>query len=106
MRNISAIKESNPVRVAEFVVSQEIDKKAAFAWCIFYPLRKRYMIIAAVNAKYHNRIHKFGIDMPKSVADCKGIYTASNNILWQDTIAQKITAARVAFKIKYGEDKV
>ncbi len=104
--SLAAMKESNPVEVAEFSVSQGIDKEPAFAWWVPYTLKKRDRIIAAVNARYHKRTHKFGVEMPKSVADCIRIDTANGNTLWQDAIAAEIKAVRIAFKIQHGGNKV
>ena len=68
--NLSTTKESNAIEVAEFAVSQGIDHEPAFAWWVPYTLKKRDRIIASVNARYHKRTHKFGIEIPKSMADC------------------------------------
>jgi len=103
---LSTLKESNPVEVAEFAVAQGIDHEPAFAWWVPYTLKKRDSIIAAVNARYHKRTHKYGIELPKSVADCKRLDDLNGNTLWQDAIAAEINAVRVAFKIKHGDEKI
>ena len=104
--NLSTMKESNPIEVAEFAVSQGIDHEPAFAWWVNYTIKKRDKIIAAVNARYHKRTHKFGLEIPKSMEDCKRIDKANGNTLWQDAVAAEINAVRVAFKIKHGDDKI
>ena len=100
------MKESNPIEVAEFAVSQGIDHEPAFAWWVPYTLKKRDRILASVNARYHKRTHKFGIEIPKSMADCKRIDTANGNTLWQDAVTAEINAVRIAFKIKHGDEKI
>ena len=102
---LSAMKESNPIEVAEFAVSQGIDHEPAFAWWVPYTLKKRDRIISAVNTRYHKRTHKFGIEMPKNMDDCKRIDTANGNTLWQDAVAAEISAVRVAFNIRHGDEK-
>ena len=104
--NLSTMKESNPIEVAEFAVSQGIDHEPAFAWWIPYTLKKRDRIIANVNARYHKRTHKFGVEIPKNMADCKRIDIANGNTLWQDAVAAEINAVRIAFKIKHGDEKI
>ena len=40
------LKESNPVDIAEYVLSRKINNEPAFAWWVPYTLRKRYVIIS------------------------------------------------------------
>ena len=94
---ISILKKSNPVEVAGFAVVQGVDHEPAFAWWVPYTLKKRDRIIAALNARYHKLTHKYGIELPKNVADCKRLDDLNDNILWQDAITAKINAVRVAF---------
>ena len=103
---LSAMKESNPVEVAEFAVSQGIDHEPAFAWWVNYTLKKRDRIIANVNARYHKRTHKFGLEIPKNMEDCKRIDTANGNTYWRDAVTAEINAVRVAFKIKHGDEQI
>ena len=100
------MKELNPIEVAEFAVSQGIDHEPAFAWWVPYTLKKRNRILAAVNARYHKRTHKFGVEIPKNMANCKRIDNANGNTLWQDAVASEINDVRIAFKIKYGDEKI
>ena len=94
------------MEVAEYAISQGVNDEPAFAWWVPYTLKKRERIISAVDARYHKRTHKFGIEMPKSVTHAKSIDTANGNTLWQDAIAKEIKAVRIAFKILNGDDKV
>jgi len=100
------MKESNPVEVAEFAVSQGIDHEPAFAWWVNYTLKKRDRIIANVNARYHKRTHKFGLEIPKNMEDCKRIDTVNGNTYWRDAVTAEINAVRVAFKIKHGDEQI
>ena len=76
---LATLKESNRVEVAEYAISQGVDDEPAFAWWVPFTLKKRESIISAVNARYHKRTHKFGIEMPKSVTHAKSIDTANGN---------------------------
>ena len=73
------LKESNPVEVAEFAKSRDIDNEPAFCWWTPYTLRKRDMIIAAVNSRVKKSSHKYGIEIPSSVAHAHRIDTANGN---------------------------
>jgi hypothetical protein len=48
--DLKLLKESNPVQVAEYVTARNIDDEPAFAWWVPYVLRKRDVIISAVNS--------------------------------------------------------
>jgi hypothetical protein len=49
---LSALKESNPVKVAQYAVSNKIDDEPAFAWWVPFTLKKQESIISAVNKRY------------------------------------------------------
>ena len=63
------IKESNPVQVAEYAVANKILEEPAFAWWAQQVLRKRERIIRKVKSRYWDRTHKYGVLLPKSVAE-------------------------------------
>jgi hypothetical protein len=74
-----------------------------FIWWAPYVLQKRTRIIAAVTKRYHKRIHKFGIEVPKSWDDCVKLDKDNDNTLWQDTVRKEMKNVRIAFKILNGE---
>ena len=45
---LSDMKESHPIKMAEYAVSQEIDHEAAFNWWVPHVLKKRERIISLV----------------------------------------------------------
>ena len=67
------IKESHLVEVAEYAVTHKIDDTPAFAWWVPYTLKKRDRIIAAVKSRITKATHKYGIEVPRSVAHAKKI---------------------------------
>ena len=60
------IEESYLVQVAEYVVSSRISEEPAFTWWALSVLKKRNRIIAKTKSKYWLRMHKFGIEIPKT----------------------------------------
>ena len=96
---LSDLKESFPVQVAEYAVSQSIDHEPAFAWWVPYTLRKRDRIIAAVKQRYTKRTHKFGIEVPRTIQRALEIDKENSNTLWRDAIAKEMNAVRIAFKM-------
>ena len=56
----------------EYAVAQGINHGPYYSWWVVNVLRKRDRIISAVkqrNAKYLKRTNKFGIEVPKTVAE-------------------------------------
>jgi len=96
---LSDLKESYPVQVAEYAVSQGLEKEPAFVYWVPHVLKKRDRIIAAVNKRYHKRTHKFGIEVPKTVKRALELDRENGNTLWQDAIAQEMKNVQIAFKI-------
>jgi hypothetical protein len=92
------LKESYPIKVAEFAISRDILDEAAFAWWVPYVLVKRNRIISAVNRHYQKRTHKYGIEIPKSFDDCVHLDHENGNTLWQDAIRHEMSKVRIAFQ--------
>ena len=89
---LADLKESNPVDVAKFARSRNIENEPAFAWWVPYTLKKRNRIIAAVNKRYHKQTHKYGIRVPKTVKEALQINKENRNTLWRDAIAKEMNA--------------
>ena len=103
---LSSVKESNPVELAEYVVSQGIDDEPAFVWWLPFTLKKRNRIISSVNTRFKLQRHKFGREIPTSVKNAKSLDIKNGNTYWQDAIAKEIKAVRIAFKILHGEERI
>ena len=102
---LADLKESNPIEVAEYAMAQGIDHEPAFAWWVPHTLRKRSRIIAAVSKRYFKRTHKFGIKIPKTVAEAQAFDKENGDTLWMDALEKEMSNVRIAFKIlEDGED--
>jgi hypothetical protein len=97
------LKESYLVLVAEYAVRNRIEKEPAFVWWVPHVIKKRDRIVAKVKSKYWQRTHKYGIEIPKSVAEAKRIDEKNGNTLWWDAICQEMANVRVAFEEYDGE---
>lgn len=87
---LASVKESNPIKVAEYAVGAGIQDEPAFAWWVPYVLKKCERIISAVNSQYHKRTHKFGIRLPKTIKEALQLDQENSNTLWQDAIAKEM----------------
>jgi hypothetical protein len=79
-------------------VANKIATQPAFSWWVPLTLKKRTQIIAAVNNRYHQRTQKFGIQVPKSVAEALAIDQETGTNFWSEAIASEATNVDVAFQ--------
>jgi hypothetical protein len=108
-QSLKDLKEAYPIAVAEYAVTQGIDNDPAFNWWVHAVLRKCKHIIALVQKRstcFLKKTHKFGIEVPRSVAEAYALDKKNGNTLWADSIAKEIKKVRVAFKILANGDKV
>jgi hypothetical protein len=92
------MKNSYPVQVAEYVKANGIDDEPAFAWWIPQTLRKRDRILSKTKSKYWQRTHKFGLRIPKTVAQAQAIDAENGDTLWWDAIMKEMQNVRPAFE--------
>ena len=62
------MKESNPIKVASYAEAVGISNEPAFAWWVPYTLRKRNLIIKAVNSRLKHS-SKNGIEVPLNIKE-------------------------------------
>jgi hypothetical protein len=99
---LADLKESHPIETSEFAVTAGIDHEPAFNWWVPHTLKKHDRIISMVwkrSARYLKRTHKFGIEMPKTVAEAKELDRKNGSNLWTDAIAKEMKEVRKAFEI-------
>ena len=73
-------------------MAQGIDHEPAFAWWVPHTLKKRNRMIVAVNMRYHKTTHKFGLQVPKNVAECEAINKENGNTLCMDAVKKEMEA--------------
>ena len=78
--NHSDLKASHPLETAEYAVIIGIDHEPAFNWWV-------------------KRIHKFGIEVPKTVKEALDLDPKNGNTRWADAIAKEMKEVRIAFNI-------
>jgi hypothetical protein len=101
-QSLRDLKESYPLQVAEYAVTQGIDSEPAFNWWVPFVLKKRERIIKAVKgreAKYLKRCVKFGIEVPRTVREALELDRKNGNTLWADAIKREMEVVRTAFRI-------
>jgi hypothetical protein len=70
---LADIKDSYPVQVADYAVANGLTHEPAFRWWVPFVLKKRERILKKVKTKYWSVTHKYGLELPKSVAQALAI---------------------------------
>jgi len=68
-------------------------------------LRKRDVIVSAVNSWVRKIRHKYGIELPTSVKHAIEIDCKNGNTLWQDALSKEMGNVCIAFEILGTEHK-
>jgi hypothetical protein len=63
------LKESNPLKLAEYAKANKLVSEPAFAWWVQMVLRRRDRIINKVVSRYRKKTQKYGVELPKSVGN-------------------------------------
>jgi hypothetical protein len=88
---------------------QGIDDEPAFNWWVNAVLHKHEHIIALAkkwSAGFLKKAHKFGIEVPRSVAEAYTLDKKNGNTFWAGAISKEMKNVQIAFKILVNGDKV
>ena len=91
------VKESNPIELAEYAIASCIDQEPAFLWWVPLVIRKRNRMVNKVKKKYWRTTHKFGIRLPKTVAEALRFDKENGNTYWADAMSKEMGKAKVSF---------
>ena len=61
------MKDSYPVELEEYAITESIAHEPSFAWWFPYTIKKRNQIILKLKSKYWERNYKYGLEIPKNV---------------------------------------
>ena len=92
------LKESNPVELAEYAISNKLLEEPAFAWWAKDVLRRQNRIISKVKSRYWKTSHKFGFKLPHSVEEALMIDEETGTDHWRRAIEKEMSKVRVAFE--------
>ena len=103
--DLKILKGSNPIQVAEYATARDIADHPVFVWWVPYVLRKRNVIVSAVNSRVHKCSHKYGIEVPGSVKEALDFDRRNRNTFWADAFTKEMGNVCVAFEILGLNDK-
>ena len=92
-------KESNPLEVADYAVSNQIADEPAFAWWVPFVIKKRNRVLKAMKKRYFRTHSKFGIELPKTIKRALEIDKETGTTFWEDAIKKEMKTVTVAFDI-------
>ena len=101
--SLKDMKQAFPIEVAEYAIANKIQDEAAFAWWVPFTIKKRERFISKVKSKYWQRTHKYGIEIPKTVAHAVELDAKNGDTRWWDAIMKEMANVRIAFKRFEGE---
>ena len=90
------LKESNPVELADYAVANGLEHEPAFHWWVGQTLRRRDRIVSKVKSRYWRTTHKFGFEMPHSVAEALAIDRKTGTDFWRAAIEKEMGNLRKA----------
>jgi len=93
------LRVSNPVEVAEYVISNKLAEEPAFAWWVPQTLKKRDRILAQVKARTAKRDNKFGLEVPRTVKRALEIDQETGTDYWKRAIEKEMRHVMCAFNI-------
>ena len=78
------------MQVADYAVVNHIDDEPAFAWWVPNVFKKCQQILSKVKITYWQCTHKFGIHIPKTLAQAQAIDKENKDTLWWDAIVMEM----------------
>jgi len=101
------LKESNPLEVAEYARSNNLEEEPAFRWWVPYTLKKRQHTVSAIQQRVRkNTTHKYGTKVPKTIEEAYALDKANGNNLWKNAITKEMKNVSVAFEILEREEEL
>jgi hypothetical protein len=103
---LQEMKNAFPVETADYALNNKLESEPAFRWWVPTVVRKRDRLIAKFKkgkAKYWQRTHKYGIELPKSVQEALDIDHKTGTTFWRDAIDKEMRNVMPAFEFTDGD---
>ena len=96
--DLKDLKESNPIKVAEYAVANCIVDEPAFKWWFSRTVRKHNIVISKLKGKYWRTTHKLGIKLHKDVKEALEINRITRTDFWRKDINKETSKVKVVWK--------
>ena len=87
------------MEVAEFTKARDISDEPAFACCVPYTMRKRDVIVSALNSRIHKTTHNYGIEISTRIEHGNRLDKENSKNFWRDANATKMYNFGVALQV-------
>ena len=94
---LTDLKDAYPVQVADYAIANNLTAEPAFRWWVPFVLKKREQILKKVKTKYWSTLHKYGLELPKSISHTLDIDRRSGTDFWRKAIEKEIRNVFPAF---------
>ncbi len=91
------LKDTCPVQVADYAVTNNVTAEPAFCRWVPFVLKKRERILKKVKTKYWSTLHKYGLELAKSVNHALEIDRRTETDFWRRAIEKEIRNVFPAF---------
>ena len=91
------------MEVAEYAMANKILEEPAFSWWAWHILKKRDRFIKKVKSRYWERTRKYGVVLPKTVAEALRLDRESGTDFWQKAIEKEMKNIACAFDFPVDE---
>ena len=91
-------KDSNPLELALYARDNGLTDQPAFKWWVQDVLRTQNRIIGKVKSRYWSTMHKFGIQLPKTVDEALQIDKDTGTDFWAKATQEEYDRICVAWK--------
>jgi len=91
------------LEVAKYAETNLLLHEPAFTWWAKHVLKRSRCIIQKVKTHYWQRTHKYGVKLPKLVAEALQFDKEdkeNGNSLWHDAIQKELKNVQIAFKFR------
>ena len=90
------------MELAEYAVANKLVEEPAFVWWVRPVLRRRDRILKKVKSRYWAKTHKYGIELPKSVAAALAVDRKTGTDFWMKAIEKEMKNVMPAFEFRDG----
>jgi hypothetical protein len=92
---LKQLKESNPIEVTEYAKANQLDAEPAFDWWVTTVLQRQKWLIKTAPTRHKRAGYKFGVDLPRSIAEVKELDRQNGNTLWMDALRKELNGVMV-----------
>ena len=96
---LKELKDSNPIEVAEYIITNGLQEEPAFCWWVRDVLHKQMHVISKLKKHYAWTMHKFGVELPHSIQAAFNIDKKMGTDYWFKVIRHELEKLQVVLEI-------